>query len=318
MSRTHILTMIKLAIAMVILYLLLTNNSIQFQPLAAMLVGKPHMALLGAILLMSGLLVGALRWLMLLRTAGIPINFSDVMRLQLIGAFFSTWLPGAAGGDAARALYLVKSLQSRRTTALLTIALDRTFALFGLLAVAAMLVLSSWQNSTIQPVLTYYIWLITATILVGVVGGLTAFSVARYVKVPVLPRWVTKARPFAHQLREAVVLIVGHWVAMVSCATLSIIASGLVALGMVVISIAFPFSPTPIIAALAGVIGNISSAIPLTPGGLGIGEAAFAKICLELGSRVAPYATIYLAFRIVMAAVSFSGVFFWLTHREIK
>ena len=49
------------------------------------------------------------------------------------------------------------------------------------------------------------------------------------------------------------------------------------------------------ISALAGVVGNVSSAIPLSPGGLGIGEAVFAKVCLELGSAFAPYSTIYLA-----------------------
>jgi uncharacterized membrane protein YbhN (UPF0104 family) len=121
-------------------------------------------------------------------------------------------------------------------------------------------------------------------------------------------------RPVAHQLREAVVLVMGHWTAMLLCAVLSVVASGIVAFGIAIIGSAFAFGPSPAIAALSGLIGNVSSAIPLSPGGLGIGEAVFAKVCIELGSAFAPYATIYLAFRILMMLVSFSGGLVWLTY----
>ncbi|WP_428826720.1 lysylphosphatidylglycerol synthase transmembrane domain-containing protein [Azonexus sp. IMCC34842] len=308
----YIPTIVKTAIAAGIFYFLLAKGVIELQPLAELLVHH-NLAILSAILLMGGLLVGASRWWILLRSAEIPMSLLNVVRLYLIGAFFSTWLPGAAGGDMARALYVVKGLESRRSTAVLTIALDRAFALWGLLGIAAMLAMSNWQSRELQPVLAYYIWLITGAILVCAVGGLAVYFIARFVHIPVWPRWAAKARPIAHQLGRAIVLIVGHKGAMLSCATLSIAASGLVALGIVIISSAFEFGPAPLVAALAGVIGNISSAVPLTPGGLGVGEAVFAKICLELGSNVGPYATIYLAFRIVMAVVGFCGALFWLT-----
>jgi hypothetical protein len=37
-------------------------------------------------------------------------------------------------------------------------------------------------------------------------------------------------------------------------------------------------------------------------------------VCVELGSVFAPYATIYLAFRILMMLVSCSGGLCWLTY----
>lgn len=316
LTRRSALLVAKLAIAAGVLYFLLTRGSIQLESLLTTLVGNGPLALACMACLMAGLLVGACRWWIILQAAGIRLSYGQVARLLLIGSFFSTWLPGAAGGDAARALYLARSMQSRRTTALFTIVIDRGFALAGLLGVASLLALYFLRRSEMQPVLTFYVWLSVGAISLFTLGGLAVFIIARSVAVPQWPAWLNRARPVAHQLREAVVLIMGHWGAMLGCVVLSLVASGVVAFGIVVISSAFSFAPEPLIAALAGVIGNVSSAIPLTPGGLGIGEAVFARVCIELGSVFAPYATIYLAFRILMMLVSFSGGLFWLTYNQ--
>ena len=50
---------------------------------------------------------------------------------------------------------------------------------------------------------------------------------------------------------------------------------------------------------LGGFIANIANTIPLTPGGLGIGEGAFDQVCRMLESKPsgAAYGSIFLAFR---------------------
>jgi uncharacterized protein (TIRG00374 family) len=314
LNRQHVLIIVKLAIASSIIYFLIASGLIEFGSLLATLARHVPLALACMVLLMAGLLIGAFRWWLILRAAEIRVKYGKVASLTLIGSFFSNWLPGAAGGDAARALYLFRSLESRRTTALLTIVIDRIFALAGLVGAATILMFSVWHQGDRQPVLTFYLWLCLAAIAVCTVGGLFVFLVARCVQVVVWPSWMSKVRPIAHQLREAVVLVMGHWRAMTLCAVLSVTASCMVAFGIAAISSAFPFGPTPAVAALGGVVGNVSSAIPLSPGGLGIGEAVFAKVCIELGSVYAPYATIYLAFRILMMVVSFSGGLVWLVY----
>ncbi|MCG2595605.1 flippase-like domain-containing protein [Ramlibacter sp. XY19] len=304
----------KLAIAIGILYFLLVRGSIAFGSLLTTLVGNVPIALGCMGLLLAALLIGAVRWWLILRVAGIRLGYRQVASLTLIGSFFSTWLPGAAGGDAARALYLFRSLGQSRTTAVLTIVIDRVFALTGLLGAATLLMLVVWQQGDRHPVLTFYLSLCLGAIAVCMAGGLALFGMARFVKVTDWPYWLRKLRPFAHQLRETVVLVMGHWPAMLVCTLLSVLASAIVACGIALIGSAFSFGPPPMISALAGVVGNVSSAIPLSPGGLGIGEAVFAKVCLELGSTFAPYSTIYLAFRILMMLVSFSGGLVWLTY----
>lgn len=304
----------KLAFAIGILYYLLVGGSIEFGSLLTTLGGNVPLALGCMALLMAALLIGAVRWWLILRVADIRLGYKAVASLTLIGSFFSTWLPGAAGGDAARALYLFRGLERSRTTAVLTIVIDRVFALAGLLGAATLLMLAVWQRGDRQPVLTFYLSLCLGAIALCTVGGLVMLVLARYLKFTDWPYWLRRVRPIAHQLRETVVLVMGHWPAMLVCAVLSILASGIVACGIALIGSAFAFGPDPAISALAGVVGNVSSAIPLSPGGLGIGEAVFAKVCLELGSAFAPYSTIYLAFRILMMLVSFSGGLVWLTY----
>lgn len=304
----------KLAIAIGILYFLLARGSIEFGSLVQALAGNVPLALACMALLMAALMIGAVRWWLILRVAGIRLGYRQVASLTLIGSFFSTWLPGAAGGDAARAVYLYRSLGTSRTRAVLTIVIDRVFALTGLLGAATMLMLAVWQQGDRQPVLTFYLTLCLGAIAVCLVGGLALFVMAHFFKFTDWPHWLGKVRPYAHQLRETVVLVMGHWSAMLVCTVLSVLASGIVAAGIAIIGSAFPFGPKPAISALAGVVGNVSSAIPLSPGGLGIGEAVFAKVCLELGYAFAPFSTIYLAFRILMMLVSFSGGLVWLTY----
>jgi uncharacterized membrane protein YbhN (UPF0104 family) len=59
---------------------------------------------------------------------------------------------------------------------------------------------------------------------------------------------------------------------------------------------------------LALAVGQIANLIPLTPGGIGIGEAAFANVVLIFHPGVtAASATVFLAFRLCIMLVYFPG-----------
>jgi hypothetical protein len=124
--------------------------------------------------------------------------------------------------------------------------------------------------------------------------------------------WLRRLRPYAQQLRSAIVLIGSARATLLLCALLAAVASGVGVLGVVILSSGFPFAPDPIVTGLAAAIATISSAIPLTPGGLGIGEMAFAAVCREVAGVTGPVAAIYLSFRIVAAMASCSGLVAWL------
>jgi glycosyltransferase 2 family protein len=83
--------------------------------------------------------VAALRWHILLRSQGLKLHLWHTMRIVAMGAFFATFLPGSAGGDLVRGVYIYQASHGRRTSALLSIFIDRligltAFVVFGVAA----------------------------------------------------------------------------------------------------------------------------------------------------------------------------------------
>lgn len=61
------------------------------------------------VIVVLGQTLFAWRWRAVLSAIGVRVSFADVVRQYLIGVFFSSLLPTAVGGDAARVYYLGRS-----------------------------------------------------------------------------------------------------------------------------------------------------------------------------------------------------------------
>jgi len=70
--------------------------------------------------------------------------------------------------------------------------------------------------------------------------------------------------------------------------------------------------------AVAAPLAMVANILPFTPGGLGIGETAFALICRWLAPSIisAPYAGIFFAFRAVSMVMLIPGAVALATHRH--
>jgi glycosyltransferase 2 family protein len=309
---------IKLTTAAVIFYILTRTDTIDFKHIVA-LQNHPDVLVMAAVCLFAGIVLSAIRCYLLLRAAQIDIRIITVLRLQLIGSLFSTVLPGAAGGDAVRAAYLFRILPTHRTTGVLALAIDRVFSLFGLVTLTGLLLWANFSDVENHPLLGTYANIVGGVFAFFLLAALALYLLATFLKVPALKaKYLVRLRPYLGQIRTAVLLYRKQWPSLLYCTFLSLIASFVVVLGIVALSRAFAFAPTFYVTALAGALGNISSAIPLTPGGIGIGEAVFAKICRDLSAVAAPYATTYLVFRLMMAIVSLPGFITYMTFDPEK
>ena len=85
----------------------------------------------------TGLVVGAVRWRALLRSAEVPATDTEVLRGYFIGAFANNFLPTGFGGDAVRAL-VVAPPGPTLARAASTVIVDRLTALACLLALGWM------------------------------------------------------------------------------------------------------------------------------------------------------------------------------------
>jgi uncharacterized protein (TIRG00374 family) len=248
-----------------------------------------YLALATAILATS-LLITFVRWYILVRAQDLPFRLFDAIRLGLVGYFFNTFLPGSVSGDVVKAAFLARE-QSRRTVAVATVVMDRILALWGLLWFVAVLGLIFWGLGMLQPA-TQWITLVCA-VLVGIsvpvwvlLGYLPAYRAERFAgRLSRLP----KVGPAAAEFWRAV------W--MYRCRQWSVGVTLVLAwIGHVGFVFAFYFSvltlwspeygPIPSLAEhfLIVPLALLVQAIPIFPGGVGVGELGFGGFYAMLGS----------------------------------
>lgn len=109
------------------------------------------------------ILVGALRWFMLMRARGMDVSPWRSFRLTMVGVFFNLCFPGATGGDVMKAYYAAKR-SSQRTSAVMTVVVDRMCGLIGLILLVAVLGLSMLDQDTSRKI-TIAMWVLLAGML---------------------------------------------------------------------------------------------------------------------------------------------------------
>jgi uncharacterized membrane protein YbhN (UPF0104 family) len=78
---------------------------------------------------------------------------------------------------------------------------------------------------------------------------------------------------------------------------------------------------TPLDVAVAAPLAMVANILPFTPGGLGVGEAAFEQICRWLAPAAtlsAPYASIFFAFRAVSLVMVIPGAIAFVMHQHAR
>lgn len=139
MNRRHVSLLVRLIIAVLLLAWLVRSGTLDF---AALKIFFEHPALMVANLavFMGTYLIAAVRWRLLLHSAGIRLSFGRAVQLTLTAAFFNVVAPGNIGGDVVKAIYVARDQPpALRPRVVLVAFLDRLLAVAGLVAVAVML-----------------------------------------------------------------------------------------------------------------------------------------------------------------------------------
>ncbi len=277
----------------------------EFRDVLAASVGEWRWWVVGLMMTLFGLLAAAVRWHGLLAAQGVTLPFLRVFRMFFIGQFFNSFLPGSCGGDVARAYYVFKETTLRRTEAVSTVLVDRGVGLLTIITFCC--VMLAWR----LPTFLAYPWakaagLIMIALLLGAV--IMAFilfrrhafeSGSRFQRLetgsrlgPVIRRvynafYVYRNSPVA--LARAVFFSLGNLAGL----TLACYAFGQ-SLSLDVSLVEY-FTLFPIITVL--------SAIPLTPGALGIREGLFAELFAVAGARTAQ--------AVPLSLMVYGGGLFW-------
>lgn len=230
------------------------------------------------------------RWYLLVRSLNIPFTLWRAFQLGLLGLFGNTFLPGAVGGDFLKAYFLAKGSPGQRTAAVSTVLMDRGMGLFGMILFAAVLGSIAWAigdarflaNADLQ-------WMVKVT--AAIAGG----SILGFLLLGFLPQ--RRVDRFAHWLRslpKVGFMIANLWYAVWEFRQhMRVMGYGVVLSAAAHFALVFTFyaaaqvfppeHPETDLATLPELmviapIGFIAQALPLAPGGVGVGEAAFAGL----------------------------------------
>lgn len=270
-----LLAVLRLGIGVGLLVYLVRSGIIDLRMLPKIATAWP-ITLAAVALLMFDVMLMSLRLSWLFRPQDLHLSLRMSLQLTLVGFFFATFVPGSAGGDIARLFYATRENYGKKTEIMTVVIIDRAVGLFSMLLLP--LLFAPMFPKLIQSVsvLRYllisvaFLALCLLTVLVTCVYGQSLLSLLEREEFG-FPKWrrlairgLQTVRTYRHSPGT---LLSALGVSML--ANLSLIA--VTALGMLLVN------PSSLEMKMCLVIpmGYVANSLPLTPGGLGVGETAF-------------------------------------------
>ena len=277
----------------------------------------PGLLVLSALACAVTIPLAGLRWHILLRSQGLVLHAWETIRIVAMGAFFATFLPGSAGGDLVRGVYIYRASHGRRTGALLSIFVDRLIGLgaFVLVGVAAALLRPTDSYGPVE----YGIMALGVLFTVGLV---VLFKFGHRIAQLANRLFHGRSRRLAAILDEAGLALHAYsrsWRSILVCFLVSTVLVVMVACAVITVAAAMQLGGLTMTEyGIAGIYAMIANSLPITPGGLGIGEGAFQSACvaLEPSTSGLPYGTIFLALRCVVVISTLPGLIVYLFYPQ--
>jgi uncharacterized protein (TIRG00374 family) len=281
---------------------------------------------LAFVICLGATLLTFVRWYFLVRAVGLPFTVGNALRLGMVGYFYNTFLPGSVGGDIVKAAFLARE-QSRRTVAVATVLMDRVLALWAFIGFVAVAGSIFWLCGLLEgPGMQASLLMIWGT------GAAVAVSLVIWLLLGLLPQW--RVDKFAWRLENQVPKIgpslAEFWRAvwMYRCRQRTVaLAMGMTWIAEFGFILVFYFSvltlwspdygPIPTFQQhlLLVPIGLVVMAIPIFPGGVGIGELGFGGLYAAVGCLASLAVLGSLVQRVIMWSLGLLG---FLVYQRIK
>jgi len=267
------------------------------------------------VLLIAGASVAAaaFRWRMLARAQGIPLDAGEASALTFLGNFFNQVVPGGiVGEDVLKAVYAAKG-RGRAAPAVVSVFTDRALGLFGTVVLACAALLPRWDD----PRFHGHALLAYGILAAGILGSAFVFSRRlrerlaldrRAAAVPLVGAFLAEADQAVASYRDRKGLLLAGLLVSVAihsgwCAANAILGS---MLGVDLPASAWFAVVPPIL---------VVSAVPLLPGGWGLGEASYVFFLGLLGVPPAAAVAVSILGRSIQMLWALPGGFVFVARR---
>ena len=318
------LSALKLIAAIAVIWALIHHGTLDLGSLR-LAASHPSMLALVVALLMMTYFMTAFRWHVLLKCQNIDITVNSAIRLTFFTLFVSTFLPGGlVGGDTVRVAYVAKRLSSKRTSAVLSIFIDRFLGLYAMLLAVCVVALLDLPGIT-RSVPLQFLAIVAATLSVAIPAIFWVLYVALQSTTPRL-RHFAKLLPggLCTEVFRKLVEGIRHYrhapTSIAIALGISVLVFTLGIICVMILGYSMHLGPlTSLDYGFAAPWAWLANLLPITPGGLGVGEAAFDRIChwREVSPTTAAYGTIFLVYRIANIVATLPGLAIYLFRSDI-
>lgn len=309
-GRGTLWALARLAVGVALLVYLAESRIIDFRMLAKLVTGWP--ITLGALaLIFLDIIFMALRLCLLFRPQGLRLPLIHSLELTLVSSFFTTFLPGAAGGDIAKLFYAAKENKGRRAEIVTIVAFDRVVGLFSLLLLPLLFAPLFAELIRSEKVLQALLTIAAALAVCLLAAFLVCVFQPGWMKR--LVEWLSRLLP-GREVPERVMATFGLYrksPRILFAAVGASLVSNIILIAATAMAVLL-LSPNSVSLKLCLVIplGDVANALPLTPGGLGVGETAFNALFKIVGLQGGAEAM--LCWRIWRALVGLVGLVLYL------
>lgn len=308
---------LKIAFSVGIIYWLIQSDKLNFSALKSLL--TPTYALIGFSLIGLTVFAASERWRMLIRSQGIEASAWSTLKLALIGNFFNFAMPGGVGGDVVKAYYFTREHPGTKVVALTSVLMDRVLGLFSMILMAMVVMFYDLNHIVHVPTLWTLFWIITALFFGFAIALSLIFSTALY-SSGFLTKIISKLPLSAKlmKLYESMHLYGNNGARVMATIMFSLIGQTCSILFLFLAGYAAGYTEVSLKTyLLVAPLGFMATALPISPAGVGVGQAAFYFLFnLYLGTSTELGPTTITAFQVGNFLVALSGAFFYLRKKD--
>jgi uncharacterized protein (TIRG00374 family) len=235
-------------------------------------------ALLVSVLLVGfALLIGVVRWRIVLEAQGLHLPLGRATRISLVAQFFNSFLLGSTGGDLIKAYYAARETHHKKTEAVTTVFVDRSVGLWSMLLFASLMMAPNYamlraSRDVGVPALFILAMLVGLSVVLGVAfwGGVSKSLprareyLRRLPKGEMLERALDSCREFGKQKSFLLKTI-----------AISLLVNVIWVVQVIVLGRGLDLAIPPLALFVIVPVIFCISALPITPNGLGVRENLF-------------------------------------------
>jgi glycosyltransferase 2 family protein len=271
------------------------------------------LVLAGAINLLA-VLCATWRWQILLRGLDLMLGFVHLLRIVIVGAFFSMFLPSSVGGDLMK-MVLISSDVKRREAAVASVLMDRVVGMavtlfVGLLAV--LLLPSVWENSLVLSALAA----VSVVFIISVIAFFSRTLITMVGKFIPRPIW-RRVGSLVMRVHDALILLRNRPDVLLGAVAVSFLRQVVICVSVFCVGLAFGVDISLLTYFAVIPISMAITVLPIAINGLGLQDNALILLMGTVGVTAAHALGFSLFLHIMRNCVGLLGglMFLLIRHR---